>query len=555
MNQSTPAASEQIAPRHEYLVKLHDLLTEHFDASELQGLCFQLGLDYDELPGSTKPDKARELILYLNRRRRIHELVEAGKTLRPTVQWEDELPQHHRVPFVDRDETKRFFLSSQVPPYYIIDAPAGYGKTDLLLELERDFQSIGWVCAYVSADEHPRLRNLVKALFRELGLGEPTSGPDAKKLGSQLANALTQQKMEEITRKGIVFLIDLGKIPSDVLIRELLDTFIPSFQKNLQYLDFFSNAHNRFRVLLAGRYLATHKEISTTSLPLSIYPLPPFSYKILLDTARKYLDGLMDTIIVQVSAHIMHLTGGHPGCMASLLELYKRKCFPSPDFVEDFQQDIQEIINYEIEQVRQSTPTQLQNVMDALGMFRYFNPNTLNHLTQEGCVPGYSDAYTLAYDLTTSYLMDWDGPLLRNDSMHRLLALRLREQAAPCILAQDICLEYLKTLADFESKPEPWIIEYLYQYLQRFAPVVQDSAERAKLKQQFLQELVPDLMQNIVLPLHKSGKNIRWYRDSLERALEKDEEFIFTVNYYLREEQYDDEPFQEFKDTVLALLA
>jgi hypothetical protein len=44
------------------------LLTENFSTAELRTLCFEFKLDYDDIAGETKQDKARELILYLKRR-------------------------------------------------------------------------------------------------------------------------------------------------------------------------------------------------------------------------------------------------------------------------------------------------------------------------------------------------------------------------------------------------------------------------------------------------------------------------------------------------------
>jgi len=71
----------------EYLVRLRETLATYFDAGELRTLCFDLGVDYDDLPGEGKTNKARELITYLERRDRIPELVSACQGLRPHVAW------------------------------------------------------------------------------------------------------------------------------------------------------------------------------------------------------------------------------------------------------------------------------------------------------------------------------------------------------------------------------------------------------------------------------------------------------------------------------------
>jgi len=46
-------------------------------------------VDYESLPGEGKRAKVRELIVYLERRGRLPELVKMGRELRPDVSWED----------------------------------------------------------------------------------------------------------------------------------------------------------------------------------------------------------------------------------------------------------------------------------------------------------------------------------------------------------------------------------------------------------------------------------------------------------------------------------
>ena len=74
--------AEDSASKQKPLIHLRRLLTQRFNESELQTVCFDLGVDYENLPGQSKVDKARELVEYLERRDRIPELIETGKRLR-----------------------------------------------------------------------------------------------------------------------------------------------------------------------------------------------------------------------------------------------------------------------------------------------------------------------------------------------------------------------------------------------------------------------------------------------------------------------------------------
>lgn len=71
-----------------YSVLLRRILTDRFDEEELRTLCFDLNVDYADLPGRGKAGKARELVAYLQRRDRISECIEVGKQSRPDILWE-----------------------------------------------------------------------------------------------------------------------------------------------------------------------------------------------------------------------------------------------------------------------------------------------------------------------------------------------------------------------------------------------------------------------------------------------------------------------------------
>ena len=67
----------QLTPEQQNMlrVNLRDNIDRHFDDSELRSLCFDLGVDYDDLSGLSKADKARELVAYCERRGRTKDLI------------------------------------------------------------------------------------------------------------------------------------------------------------------------------------------------------------------------------------------------------------------------------------------------------------------------------------------------------------------------------------------------------------------------------------------------------------------------------------------------
>lgn len=71
----------------ELLTQLRQLLAKRFSDGELRTLCFDLGVEYDDLPGQGKADKTRELVTYMNQHDRLADLVRVGQGSRPDVPW------------------------------------------------------------------------------------------------------------------------------------------------------------------------------------------------------------------------------------------------------------------------------------------------------------------------------------------------------------------------------------------------------------------------------------------------------------------------------------
>jgi len=81
-----------------YLAKLRRNLIGHFSSEELQTLCSDMGMDYDDLPGRGRADKARELVAFLDRHDLIPDLIEHCSRLRPRVPWQDLVAETGKAP-------------------------------------------------------------------------------------------------------------------------------------------------------------------------------------------------------------------------------------------------------------------------------------------------------------------------------------------------------------------------------------------------------------------------------------------------------------------------
>ena len=83
-----------------YLAQWQQNLVQHFSLSELQALCFGLGVQYEELGGdNTRGDKARELIAFMQRHGRLPELGAALQKARPHLDWDGQVPDGQACPY------------------------------------------------------------------------------------------------------------------------------------------------------------------------------------------------------------------------------------------------------------------------------------------------------------------------------------------------------------------------------------------------------------------------------------------------------------------------
>ena len=102
MNSSTSSQPDRAVAR---------LLDNHFSVQELQELTYDLGIDWENLPGTSKLAQCRELVTYVMRRGtkgrpQIADLLAACGRMRPEVPWKDtfasllpkELPQEPFYP-------------------------------------------------------------------------------------------------------------------------------------------------------------------------------------------------------------------------------------------------------------------------------------------------------------------------------------------------------------------------------------------------------------------------------------------------------------------------
>lgn len=461
-------------------------------------------------------------------------------------------------PFTNREEEIRQLLGPNAPSYAIIDAPVGYGKTELLQRLASEFKSRNWLYGYVKVAQSDTLDTLIYALADTLGAARYIieDVPVLHRLGSALNRRWRSLPKTQRLPEGIVLLIDFDKKPDLPLVRQLENEVIPATYESLKPLRDFSEKRN-FRVIIAGRYLASSPEVQTDKIPLRPYPLTPFDFKTIRDSVAIYLaNRCQEPEVLQVAAHSFYLTGGHPGCIAEIVGMYANTGLPVEMFLDLRKTEIAAIVRTTVSEVLQELPAKYSYLHDTrailsyLSVFRYMDTPLLNEIVSARKVTEVKDGYGLGDELKSTFLFNRDSTLIHDDIVRRLLVIHWynkypTEFVAASRYAQDICVQ--RILA-FPRQPELWAIEYLFQALQQHAPEIGDANKRREIKQTFFEQLVPDMLRQFTQTTYP--ESLREKRDVLLDRLEPtlepqyDQEFEYTVNYYLRESQYTDQPYE-----------
>jgi hypothetical protein len=136
----------------EHLAVLRQTIIEYFSDSDLRNACFDLGIDYEVLPGQSKADKVRELILFFRNRGRIPHLVQYCIQQRPTLSWTRFISGAQ----INFDVQKMVDMMQQT-------LPPGDSSPQNLLETLKQFQ-----CLHILLSEWKELHNLLNDIIQKI---------------------------------------------------------------------------------------------------------------------------------------------------------------------------------------------------------------------------------------------------------------------------------------------------------------------------------------------------------------------------------------------------
>ena len=449
------------------------------------------------------------------------------------------LPPTQRINFVNRQDELADSCGRSAIPYLLYDAPFGYGKTELLKAIERQHFLDNWICLRAGVlPGEGTARHLIASLAEQAGVSGINQSLEASAYGFMLAGALARQVSTSDAR-GVVLLVDQIENFDPDQIPVFLNAFLDALVKGLRGVE--------FRLRLAGRHVDPAWKDPRNKFDVTISSLTPFRFRYVRETLH-HLFPEQSQLYLR-AAHIMHLTGGHPGCMARLIRCLNFDM--PPDQIIADEATFRDTVLTAADEVRATIPERLREIFDMLSLFRRYTSRLLEYLLRNGIVQYDKGADRLEEELTATYLVSRQYGFIQDDIVRRLLSIRLWLQDSEnflslCAYARDA---YVANLEYGSRRPDVLVAEALYQEAR-----LGYFDDREALRKQFF---APGGTVERYLAYIANDADPLDAKRNLEALLtgqrEGDWELRFALNYFLRDTDYTDDPLKSLLQRVRAL--
>ena len=469
--------------------------------------------------------------------------------------------------FVNRQDEQREILSNIASPYFMVHGPSQFGKTTLLQMLRKDFPQRDYICGYVKVDSGDVLTDVVKILCDDMSLDFNRVTDDislgdmneqaAGKLGAQFGSALYQVYFREnIDNQGAALLIDDVHNLEQAQATFFLKHFIPMVIRSLSAFPPFFEGGNRFRVVASQPYIDPEDKRYNryTYLPFRLIELMPFDYNIVLETIRQLLPKYQGADVDQIPVDLLFSTGGHPGCIISIMEMYNKNPTLWDIFYSLHKDKIwSNIVQKQIRKVKSGIHGELLPIFERLSIFRVFNYRILDRLLKTDL--SYPKSFIgLSDDLTKTHLYLKEGRKIRDAITRRLLMLERwhtvpKEQfRSECLGALDI-YKGLFTDSALQNR-EVWVAECFFQYLQsHYHDIGYDEAAK-RIKETLFGEVVKEVLDSATQHLRDDPIVLEEEINVILRHLVGDWELQFLYNLVISGKTYQNNLYNDLLERI-----
>ncbi|MCP4110701.1 MAG: trypsin-like peptidase domain-containing protein [Desulfobacteraceae bacterium] len=529
-------------------------LTEKSLRSLYDNLPFPNMKKYDDL----EPDKPRSILeqLRLNARGRVNPFIKYISRKSPDVLRAVKLESAHRFNFVNRNEE----LAKSSPtdysvPFILYEAPAGYGKTKLLEEIEDIHFQKDWLSVYTRIDKDlSAVRDISVQLAYESGFSDISKLPNIDAVNYKLAISF-EEKVKANKAAGVILLIDnIEKVKNQEGQDEIIlfiDKFIRALRTILQ-----TSGYN-LKIRLACDHVGSEwaEQIQKQRIGIEIVPLSLFCYRDIRELIKGVVSfNVSDSETADAYAcHLMNLTGGHPDSIVRIIELAQPDR-PAEEFFRKQQKNCEQIVLNAANDIWNSVPENQKEQFNTLSLFRRYNRSILQRIIDHELVSYKGDAFELEEEiLTANYFIKRviDNRFIEDKIFRRMLAIRLRLTDFDRFvrLSEKASEIYETELREARSHHEYIATEVLIHQLQlEYYKSDQSGDSRKALREKFFAD-TGILHQCLKILFDRPEKSeIKSNFLTLSDEQKGDWEFQFAVNFFLRDEKYTDEPCNLMKE-------
>jgi len=383
-----------------------------------------------------------------------------------------------------------------------------------------------WFCIPVKLSK--KNSNSIKEISLEIIEQSGGKKPDATEMMTpDICGLKISECILSSDKRKILLLLDEAEWINDDLAKDIFDDLVPSIVKSFSDID--------FRMIVSGRYLSRWEKLEV-KIPLKSIQLTPFDFHVVcktiekLDLKSKYRSDYKQ----EFASHLMHLTGGHPGCIAQII----RKDILLSIKINELNEGeyFDKIVKPVIDEIRFHIPNDLKMIFERISVIRRFTPQLLRRFIKKNLIDWKKSEYDLEDRLLQTYLVNNEEGFLKDDITRRLLSIYLRKTDFEHF--KKICkgaIEFYKfKLTDLKTHRADLIaLELSFQKLQDIYYVQQGTDS------DFFKTL-PEIFDMLVKDREAIAK-MKTFRDNINR----DWEFQFCLNYFFRKDTYNDEPFRK----------
>jgi hypothetical protein len=453
-------------------------------------------------------------------------------------------PPSGDLQFVNQIEALNAVLNQPQANNFVIDAPAGYGKTRLLRELAIRLAQASWYIRTVSfSDSHikPMSQNdAVSFIAQHFNVKHVGSAEDTGRRVAQILRQLNANKnISKDSQMGSVLILDaIEQISTGTHLRSYdeLKSFLHGLREGSSVFQNYT-----LRIILAGRYIGQYISISGDSIVIN---LKPFDINVIRQAISTFFESQQSEMSFErcgeLAQHILYITGGHPEMVKKLLMdesigIVQHQTIDLRKWRTDYLDDIrQKIVEPVIENIRGDLPGKLWAAIEVLCVYRRIYRYIIKQLLAQE-ISGYTTHFELIDDLKKARLIKHTGSSFE-DGILRPAMVRWLQFSAPerftryCRIAHDILIAQLQNPA--EGMTRAYVLkELLYIAVIEQYQIALTSDE--ELRRAHVQAIGATMAQHIraLLSNGLDRDGLEDLFDDLLNSLRADAELAFLFDY------------------------